>query len=261
MRLLAPKRRAKAAEVVFPYLVKAYNELHRLTGLHTQYKMVIYHFPKGSEHGWGGTSDCSIWYSEESLDLDAQSEWQRHRVPHVAGYIEEMAHNFVSASHAQFGWEMVGWSLGAKVAGKVAGNPVHDRHLSDTRKDQARTFERYVQSGCVFPEKIPANLCDRIHAYILWRCEKDYGADFWSDFFSEVRKARPHFARARRFSGDEERNERYRITVDCFDRLEGLEFKELLQRFHISLTTDVKSLHPTDPGWDRRLVPPDERQH
>lgn len=54
---------------------------------------------------------------------------------------------------------------------------------------------------------------------------------------------------------DQIRNARYRITVECFDRLKGLGFKDRLRRAKISLTTDVKSLHPIEPGWDRRLGP------
>jgi hypothetical protein len=255
VRLFAPRRMDQAAKVIFPYLVKSYDELYRLVGVHTEYKIVVYHFPEGSPHAWGGTSVCTIWYSYKNLDLESSKEWQRYRVPHVSGYIEEMAHNFVAATHAQFGWEMVGWSIGAKVAQGVADNPIFRKHLVDTRKGQAQTFARYVKSGYVFPEDIPANVCDRIHAYLLWRAEEKYGADFWPDFFREVRKKRSALIGVTHDKPDERRNERYRITVDCFDQLVGLNFKRVLESAQISVTTDTKSLHPTDPGWDRRLVP------
>lgn len=102
---------------------------------------------------------------------------------------------------------------------------------------------------------MPPNKCDRIHAWILWRCAKDYGPSFWQDFFREVRKEAKALNDAVRLGeADCIRNARYRITVDCFDRLAGLDFKERLRKSRISLTTDVKSLHPEDPQWDRRLI-------
>src|SRR6185503_13569979 len=119
-----PKRREREARIVFPYLVKAYDALYEIVGVHTDYRMAVYAFPKGNPNGWGGTSECSIEYDDSSLVLTNQPEWTRYRVPHVSGYIEEMAHNFVHATRAQFGWEMVGWTLGAEVSPKVAGNPI-----------------------------------------------------------------------------------------------------------------------------------------
>jgi len=57
-------------------------------------------------------------------------------------------------------------------------------------------------------------------------------------------------------SGDDNiRNERYRITVECFDRMRGLNFKQLLERNGISTTVDIKSLHPTEVGWNRKFTP------
>lgn len=189
VRLFAPRRRAKEAKIVFDYLVKAYDELYRLVGAHTEYKIVVYHFPDDGEHGRGGTSNCTIWYGYGNLDLGSQPEWRKHRVPHVSGYIEEMAHNFVAATRAQFGWEMIGWTIGTKVTRTVARNPIHDRSVADTRDTQTRTFNRYLRSGYVFPRDLPANLCDRIHAHVLLQCEKKYGPDFWPHFFREIREA------------------------------------------------------------------------
>jgi len=251
VRLFAPKRKMVAAKVIFDYLVKAYDELYEIVGVHTDYRIVVYHFPPDGSQAWGGTSRCAIWYSFKNLDLDSDEEWKRHRVPHVCGYIEEMAHNFVHATGAQFGWEMIGWSIGTKVTQKIAGNPIHRRHVRRTRAVQARTFQRYVKGGYVFPADVPANLCDRIHAYILWRCEQKYGPTFWTDFFKEIRKEHTRLRQAAR-RGD--RDERYRITVDCFDRLKGLDFKKTLRKCRISLTTDIKSLNPTKPAWNRRFV-------
>ena len=97
--LFAPKSRSHEAGVIFKYLVNAYEELYRIVGAHTKYKLVIYHLPDG----FGGTSECVIEYDFGNLDFNRSTEWQRHRVPHVSGYIEEMAHNFVSGTKAQFG--------------------------------------------------------------------------------------------------------------------------------------------------------------
>jgi len=250
----APKRRENQARIVLEYLAKAYDALYEIVGIHTKYKIAVYAFPKGNPHGWGGTSECSIEYDDTNLDFAKHPEWTRHRVPHVSGYIEEMAHNFVGATKARFGWEMIGWSLGTEVSQKVAGNPILSANLKATRKEQERTFARYVKNGYVFPEDIPPNLCDRIHAWILYKAASRYGPNFWSDFFREVRARKPELEDAVKLgNGDKIRNARYRITIECFDRLPGLNFKEMLKQSGISLTTDVKSLHPEAPEWNRRL--------
>ena len=250
-----PKRRDKEARIVFGYLVKAYDALYEIVGTHTNYKMVVYAFPKGNPHGWGGTSECSIEYDDSNLDLSSQLEWTQHKVPHVSGYIEEMAHNFVGATKAQFGWEMVGWSLGIEVSHKIAGNPILTKNIRATREGQEQTFRQYVQNGFFFPREIPANQCDRIHAWILYKTASKYGSGFWADFFREIRSQKQALSDAVQLGdNDKIRNARYQITIECFERLPGVEFKEILKSSGISLTTDVKSLHPEAPGWNRRLT-------
>jgi len=151
---------------------------------------------------------------------------------------------------------MIGWSIGAKVSQKVADNPILRKQIRETRAGQQRSYSRYVQNGLVLPADIPANQCDRIHAWILWQCERAYGPTFWKDFFREIRKeAQPLKDAVHQGDGDRIRNARYKITVDCFDRLsKNLVFKERLKKAGISTTVDVKSLHPEKPGWNRRLT-------
>jgi len=240
---LAPKVLEEQARIVHPYLVNAYDALYDIVGVHTRYIIVVYNFPKGHTDAFGGTSNCTIWYDDMNLRLDQHEEWTRHGVPHVSGYIEEMAHNF---NYTQFGWEMVGWSIGIKASQKVAGNPVFMRQLENTRRKQAETFARYRALGNTFPSDIESNQVDRIHAQLLWQCEQEYGPTFWQDFFREAKRERTQFRLG-------SRDERYRITIECFDRLPGLDFKQLLRAHGISLTTDVKSLKPTEPGWNRKL--------
>lgn len=248
----APKRKAREAEIILGSLTRAYDELYRIVGVHTKYKIIVYHLP----NGFGGTSECVIEYDYSNLDFDKSEEWKRHKVPHVSGYIEEMAHNFVGTTKAQFGWEMIGWSLGVKATQRVAPNPIFARQVQETRRVQAQTFAEYQRLGNAFPPAIEPNLCDRIHAHLLYLCEQRYGGAFWQDFFRELRSQRPALDAAVHLSGDDNiRNERYRITVECFDRLKGLQFKQLLTRNGISTTVDVKSLHPTEPGWNRRFIP------
>lgn len=251
--LFAPKLVEANARTVFPYLTKAYGELRVITGVDTEYVIAVYAFPKGHKAAFGGTSRCAIYYDDANLRLGQQEEWVRHRVPHVSGYIEGMAHNFVAATGAQFGWEMLGWSIGAKVAAKVAGNPIHSRQLRDTRKKQTTTFHRYRASGNRLPDDVLANLVDRVHAYVLWQCEKAYGDAFWRDFFAEVAKNRQAFERASQLGGDEARNARYQRTIACFDRLRGVKMSERLAKSGISRVVDVKSFRPTEAGWNRRL--------
>ena len=247
--VFAPDLRAKEAKVIHGYLTKAYNELYAIVAQHTKYKIVLYFSPKG----WGGTGDCVIEYDYSNLDFEKSEEWTKYRVPHVSGIIEEMAHNFVSGTRAQFGWEMMGWSIGAKVSTRVANNAIWQRALQDTRKQQAETFAKYRQLNFTFPPEIESNLCDRIHGHLLWQCEQRYGANFWKDVFKQIRSRREELDAAEKLGGDASRNERYRITVECFDKLPGVNFKKLLQTNHISTTVDTKSLHPTDPGWNRKF--------
>jgi hypothetical protein len=249
--LFAPQRKAKEAATIFKYLLAVYDQLYAIVGVDTKYKIVVYHLPRG----FGGTSECIIEYDYSNLELDKFDEWRKYKVPHVSGYIEEMAHNFVGTTHVQFGWEMVGWSLGVKATQKVAPNPLFANSIAATRKEQAATFARYKSGGYVFPADLEANLCDRIHAHLLYQCEQRYGPNFWRDFFAEVRKEQAALNDAVHQSGDDAiRNQRYRITIDCFDRLPRLGFRKMLEQNHISTTVDVKSLHPTEPGWDRRLL-------
>lgn len=251
----APQSANASAQIIFPYLVRAYDELKAITGIDTEYIMTVYHFPPGNEEGWGGTANCEIQYGYDNLYLDRQEEWTKHRVPHVSGYIEEMAHSFVGTFHLQFGWEMVGWSLGVAAIQKVADNPIFEASLQSTRQGQKDTYNRYMAAGGVLPSDVEANQVDRIHAYILWQCEQRYGPRFWPDFFAQARAQQAALAQAVNAPGGDDgvRDLRYQLSVDCFDRLPGLGFKELLQSSHISLTHDVRTLRPTEPGWNRRL--------
>ena len=253
VRLFAPKTRQQEAQVIFGYLVKAYDELYQVIGIHTRFRIVVYHFPETSPSFSGGTSNCTIRYGYRNLDLAGDPEWKTYRVPHVSGYIEEMAHNFVDASGVQFGWEMVGWIVGSKTSLAVAPNPLLRQALQSTRAGQAMTFQRYVGGGYVFPKDLPGNQCDRIHAELLWQSEQKYGPTFWQDFFSEVRRRHAELARAK------DRDERYRISVECFDSLKSLHFKEMLKKDRISTTTDIKSLNPESPVWDRTYLAPGEK--
>jgi hypothetical protein len=259
VRLFAPKTRQREATIIHGYLAKAYDHLHRMTGLNTQYRIVVYHFPESNPHFSGGTSLCTIRYGYNNLDLSAQPEWKQYGVPHMSGEIEEMAHNFVDAAHVQFGWEMVGWSIGVETTEAVAPNPIFARDVRQTRAGQAQTFARYNQSGFVFPPDLPANQVDRIHAHLLGLCRERYGPRFWPDFFAEVAKRQDQFAAASKLSGDDGRNARYKLCVECFDALKGLNFRTLLKYYGISETTDVKALHPEEPSWDRRLTARGER--
>jgi hypothetical protein len=165
-----------------------------------------------------------------------------------------MAHNFVGASLTQFGWEMTGWSISKIVSEKVAGNPIHRKSIASARKIQAETFARYKKLNNTFPKDLPSNKCDRIHAHLLCLCQRQYGRNFWPDFFKEIRKVRGQLLDVSRSGpGIERRNARYRITIDCFDRLMKGRFKSMLKEHEISLTTDIKSLRPNRPDWNRKL--------
>lgn len=219
---------------------------------------MVYHFPENNKYGWGGTNNSEIGYSYKNFVFASQDEWQQYKIPHVSGYIEEMAHSFVHATKTQFGWEMVGWSIGIEATQKVASNPIFLRQLKETRKKQAITFARYKKGGYLFPKDVAANKCDRIYAYLLWKGKLKYGRKFWPDFFKEIRKEYVRLCDAAKLGNpDKNRNKRYQIVVDCFDRLEGLDFKTMLKTEDISLVTDVKALHPEEPEWDGRFISSD----
>jgi len=254
VRFYAPKRKEKEAKIIHGYLVRAYDELYRIVGVHTKYKFVIYPLPKSNPLCTGSTTECTIWHPDTNLDFQSLPEWTRYRVPHVSGYIEEMAHNFVSASLAQFGWEMTGWSISKIVSEKVAGNPIHRKSVVDARRIQAKTFDRYKKLNNTFPKDIPSNKCDRIHAHLLYLYQRQYGRNFWPDFFKEIQKVRGQLLEVSSSGpGVERRNARYRITIDCFDRLMKGRFKKMLKKHGISLTTDIKSINPNRPDWNRKL--------
>ncbi|PWU17822.1 MAG: hypothetical protein C5B50_10550 [Verrucomicrobia bacterium] len=254
IRILAPKPLTNAAAVVLPYLERAYDELYKIVGVHTKYKILIYAWPEGTPGVRGGTSGCVIKYTDENLYLINQSEWTQYHVPHVSGYIEEMAHNFVHATGAEFGWEMLGWSLSTKVCQRIASNPIYLQSLSDTQRGQDQTWQSYINNGQSFPPNLPADQVDRIHAYLLRKAEQDYGTNFWSDFFSAVRKQQAAFV-ASEAQGDSgpALNLRYRLTVECLNQLPGLNFKKRLEQSAVSTTVAIQSLKPTQPGWNRKL--------
>ncbi|CAN5515069.1 hypothetical protein BH09SUM1_BH09SUM1_20740 [soil metagenome] len=255
--VFAPKRLEQRAKLIGKYVSEAYAELHRVTGYDTKYKIVVYHFPPGNPNARGSTSECVIRYGYDNLDFAKSREWAQYQVPHVSGYIEEMAHNFVDAAHVNFGWEMVGWTLGVNATKKVANNPIFEKSVAETRAGQMLTLRRYKAAWFTLPPDIPSNQADRIHAAILWHCEQSYGPNFWPDFFTEVRKEKKAFDDAVSLSdGNAIRNARYRLSIACFERLPGLGFKRLLEENGVSTNVAVQSLNPDSYGWDRKLMEP-----
>ena len=73
-----------------------------------------------------------IWDISERGLFDTTNKAYSIENGRVTVDIEEMAHNFVDAADAQFGWEMIGWTIGVKVTNKVAPNPVFKKHLQET---------------------------------------------------------------------------------------------------------------------------------
>src|SRR5206468_11300552 len=66
--ILAPKGRQQAAAIVLPYLARAYDEIYKIVGVHTKYKLLVYAYPKGTPGVRGGTAGCVIKYTDENLD-------------------------------------------------------------------------------------------------------------------------------------------------------------------------------------------------
>ncbi len=85
------------------------------------------------------------------------------------------------------------------------------------------------------------------------KCERQSAPKLWHDFFSEVRKQQAAFSAPEAQGESRGLDARYRLTVECFDRLPGLNFKKLLEWSGISTTVAIQSLKPTQPGWNRKL--------
>lgn len=251
--ILAPRERQQAAAIVLPYLARGYDELYKIVGVHTKYKILVYAYPKGTPGVRGGTSGCVIKYTDENLELANQSEWKQYHVPHVSGYIEEMAHNFVHATGAEFGWEMIGWTISTRVCQKIAPNPIYQHSLTETQQSQDQTYQRYMAGGQIFPADLSGDQADRIHAYLLRKCERQFGPKFWYDFFAEVRQAQAAFSAPETQGESRGLDVRYRLTVECFERLPGLHFKKVLEDSGVSTTVAIQSLKPTQPTWNRKL--------
>lgn len=255
VRLFAPKRLENDANEVFKRLVRGYDELHKITGIDTPHKIVIQSLAPNHPYTFGGTTtDYNvIKYGYTSLELARQEEWVKYRMPHVSGYLEEMAHNFAHAAHSHFGSEAVGWSLGVKVTDLVAPNPHHTQSVADLRRQDADFLKKYVANGYRFPLTLThGNLQqeDRMHHHLLWECEQQYGATFWHDYFAELQKEKTHLEETNKLTNSVARaNTQYQICVECFDRLAGLNFKKRLTDYHISTTMDVFAISHR-PNWN-----------
>ena len=254
VRIYSPKRYERESKIVMKYLTKAYNELHRMTGVHTDYKIIVYHFPKEHRYCRGGTSMCTIRYSYRNLEFDKAAEWNKHRMPHVVGYIEEMSHNFVGSARAIFGWEMIGWNICQEVTQKVAGNSVITSRHKRAREVQKERYEKYMSNNGTIPDDIPHNLSDSIHSHLLWKWRKKCGSRFWPAFFGEIGESRRELLQAMYVGPKEEaRNTRYQLTVDALDAVTRGQFKKELTKSHISLTHEISQFQARDPKWRRRF--------
>lgn len=65
----APKTYESSANIIYPYLVKAYEALRQIVSVDTEYVIVVYNFPKGHPDVTGGTSNCVIRYDDSNLRL------------------------------------------------------------------------------------------------------------------------------------------------------------------------------------------------
>ena len=73
-------------------------------------------------------------------------------------------------------------------------------------------------------------------------------------FFSNVKKRQSDFEEAKKCEGkNAERNRRYQLSIECFDALDEINFKDILMQNEISLKIDIKSLELESPDWNRKL--------
>ncbi len=251
--LFAPARAEAEGRTVFAYLVRLYGVLQQVVGQATDYPVVVYHLPENHPDLAGESDPGSLFFGYGALALANQEEWIGYNVPRLTDYAVALARQFVYATRAQFGGDSLAWSLGMRAALEVAPNPVTQRAYEAALAERIQVFQRYRALGNVFPPDLDPSLVDGIFAAFLFECEQAYGPAFWTDAFREIGAARPALLEAGALPEAQIRDARYRITVDCLDRLPGLRFKERLSAYGISAGTDVKSLNPESPRWDRRL--------
>ena len=122
-------------------------------------------------------------------------------------------------------------------------------------------------------------MSDAVYGHLLLECEEAYGPSFWADFFAETRNESARLCETvtqgdviygsylcRILIGSrmpltrQDFDRKHRITVGCFDRLPGLDFRRRLREYGISETTSWYSMSWGRKDWDRRFMPAAQRE-
>jgi len=262
VRLVTGRSMEILAREFFPYLVKTYDAFYGITGVHTRYKLVLFATPHGCTYSTGGTFPrvSIIPYGYDTIDPNARQQemWREHGVPRIRGIAEEMGHCFtMGGPGVGFGGEALGVFVCYRVIRIAAPYPgIEDPYAEGGGNRQ--TVADYIANGYRLPDKpnYPPVTSYRIYQVLLDDCEKAYGPDLLKDFFTEVRKTRTPI----KPDSPTDYSKRLQLTVECFDRLPGLNFRERMRKLRLSQRTTWYSLYGKTREWGGKLLPPDERQ-
>jgi hypothetical protein len=225
----APKLGEPYARLVVPILERAYKELKVWhAGAEPSFRISVEHYPNGHPRNKGGTSDCVIFYGFENI---GRMDDNARKIPHVSGYIEEMAHNFDGACGVM-GWlyEAFGNYTANAITLKVAPYPEIEKYLQSGRyglQRDAETFDYYMTHGFKLPPDVPQNLFDRIYRHVFRMLEPSAGHMLLPRFYQEIKKSGVPKTRSEA--------ERAYVVAEVFSKITGTNVKELFRQCGIAM--------------------------
>jgi len=225
----APKLGEPYARLVVPILERAYKELKVWhAGAEPSFRISVEHYPNGHPRNRGGTSDCVILYGFKNIGwMDDNAR----KIPHVSGYIEEMAHNFDGACGVM-GWlyEAFGNYTANAITLKVAPYPEIEKYLQSGRyglQRDAETFDYYMTHGFKLPPDVPQNLFDRIYRHVFRMLEPSAGHMLLPRFYQEIKKSGVPKTKSEA--------ERAYVVAEVFSKITGTNVKELFRQCGIAM--------------------------
>lgn len=184
----APKSGSAYARLAVPILERAYNELGVLhAGMEPDYRISVEHYPRGHRRNFGGTSGGTLFYGFENI---GRWEDKPGRVPHVIGYVEEMAHTFDSAC-GMGAWlkEAFGNYSSQMITPRIAPCRGINGFVEDVARTDAETFDYYMKHNFRLPPNVTPNLFDRIYRHLFRMLEPSAKGRLLPRFYEEVKKS------------------------------------------------------------------------
>lgn len=190
LQMWVPQRYSEHGQVVFEYLQKGYPIISELLGGYKlPYKLSVEHYPRESEYWSGGTRGIgTIEYDYTNLEGNSP-EWTKYEVPHVVGYYEEMAHNFIWQIGAPGFYETLGMMTGVETALRAAWNPHVQAHADWVYQVCADTHSYYREHNVGQPDLTPNIWLTRVLVHIFKSEVVDtYGWQALSQAFADMQR-------------------------------------------------------------------------